>query len=120
MCKTVNYCKIVAIVIFYAVASRPRHFMTVYFLIILIIDLLSLFFFLPFLLNTYLLGSQYTGTNAQFCVQHLIRKLGSEPYIGQRAILSVCQRLLVLAERLLFCDPFDDDFPEMHECMFIM
>ncbi|XP_017411702.1 protein MULTIPOLAR SPINDLE 1 [Vigna angularis] len=65
-------------------------------------------------------GSQYTGTNAQFCVQHLIRKLGSEPYIGQRAILSVCQRLMVLAERLLFCDPFDDDFPEMHDCMFIL
>ncbi|KAL9326069.1 hypothetical protein ACSQ67_006714 [Phaseolus vulgaris] len=65
-------------------------------------------------------GSQHTGTNAQFCVQHLIRKLGSEPYIGQRAILSVCQRLSVLAERLLFSDPFDDGFPEMHECMFIM
>jgi len=92
--------------------------MTVYVLIISNIDLLSLF--LPFLLNTYLLGSQHTGTNAQYCVQHLIRKLGSEPYIGQRAILSVCQRLSVLAERLLFSDPFDDGFPEMHECMFIM
>ncbi|TKY54687.1 hypothetical protein E2542_SST19099 [Spatholobus suberectus] len=65
-------------------------------------------------------GSQHTGTNAQFCIQHLIRKLGSEPYIGQRAILSVCQRILVLAERLLFSDPFDDGFPDMHECMFIM
>ncbi|KAK7347612.1 hypothetical protein VNO80_22148 [Phaseolus coccineus] len=64
--------------------------------------------------------SQHTGTNAQFCVQHLIRKLGSEPYIGQRAILSVCQRLSVLAERLLFSDPFDDGFPELHECMFKM
>ncbi|CAJ1944856.1 unnamed protein product [Sphenostylis stenocarpa] len=65
-------------------------------------------------------GSQHTGTNAQFCIQHLIRKLGSEPYIGQRAILSVCQRILVLAERLLFSDPFDDGFPKMHECIFIM
>ncbi|XP_020231276.1 protein MULTIPOLAR SPINDLE 1 [Cajanus cajan] len=65
-------------------------------------------------------GSQHTGTNAQFCIQHLIRKLGSEPYIGQRAILSVCQRILVLSERLLFSDPFDDGFPDMHECMFIM
>ncbi|XP_061347531.1 protein MULTIPOLAR SPINDLE 1 [Gastrolobium bilobum] len=65
-------------------------------------------------------GSQHTDSNAQYCIQHLIRKLGSEPYIGQRAILSVCQRILVLAERLLFSDPFDDAFPDMHECMFIM
>ncbi|KAG5101769.1 hypothetical protein JHK84_046738 [Glycine max] len=65
-------------------------------------------------------GSQHTGTNAQFCIQHLIRKLGSKPYIGQRAILAVCQRILVLAERLLFSDPFDDGFPHMHESMFIM
>lgn len=68
----------------------------------------------------YLLGSQHSGTDAQFCIQHLVRKLGSEPYIGQRAILSVCQRILVLAERLLFSDPFDDTFANMHECMFIM
>ncbi|GAU18301.1 hypothetical protein TSUD_201890 [Trifolium subterraneum] len=65
-------------------------------------------------------GSQHSGTSAQFCIQHMVRKLGSEPYIGQRAILSVCQRILVLAERLLFSDPFDDTFPDMHECMFIM
>lgn len=79
-------------------------------------------FLLPFPFSkSYLLGSQQTGgTNARFSIQHLIRKLGSEPYIGQRAILSVCQRILVLAERLLFCDPFDDAFPDMHECMFIM
>ncbi|XP_045812924.1 protein MULTIPOLAR SPINDLE 1 isoform X1 [Trifolium pratense] len=65
-------------------------------------------------------GSQHSDTSAQFCIQHLVRKLGSEPYIGQRAILSVCQKILVLAERLLFSDPFDDTFPDMHECMFIM
>ncbi|KAI5414762.1 hypothetical protein KIW84_040286 [Lathyrus oleraceus] len=68
----------------------------------------------------FILGSQHSGTDAQFCIQHLVRKLGSEPYIGQRAILSVCQRILVLAERLLFSDPFDDTFANMHECMFIM
>lgn len=68
----------------------------------------------------YILGSQHTGTNAQFCIQHLVRKLGSEHCIGQRAILSVCQRILVGAERLLFSDPFDDAFPDLHECMFIM
>ncbi|KAK7388392.1 hypothetical protein VNO78_23208 [Psophocarpus tetragonolobus] len=65
-------------------------------------------------------GSQHTGTKAQFCIQHLIRKLGTEPYIGQRAIFCVCQRILVLAERLLFSDPFDDSFPVMHESMFVM
>lgn len=65
-------------------------------------------------------GSQDSGTNAQFCIQHLVRKLGSAPYIGRRVILSVCQRILVLAERLLFSDPFDEKFPDMHECMFIM
>ncbi|XP_045812925.1 protein MULTIPOLAR SPINDLE 1 isoform X2 [Trifolium pratense] len=68
----------------------------------------------------FILGSQHSDTSAQFCIQHLVRKLGSEPYIGQRAILSVCQKILVLAERLLFSDPFDDTFPDMHECMFIM
>ncbi|GAV83201.1 hypothetical protein CFOL_v3_26650 [Cephalotus follicularis] len=64
--------------------------------------------------------SHLTDIDSQFCVQHLIRKLGSEPYIGQRALLSVSQRISVLAESLLFSDPFDDDFPKMHECMFIM
>ncbi|XP_057761341.1 protein MULTIPOLAR SPINDLE 1 isoform X3 [Arachis stenosperma] len=68
----------------------------------------------------FILGSQHSDANAQYCIQHLIRKLGSEGYIGQRAILSVCQRILVLAERLLFSDPFDDAFPDMHESMFLM
>ncbi|KAJ7955658.1 Protein MULTIPOLAR SPINDLE 1 [Quillaja saponaria] len=62
----------------------------------------------------------HVNTDAQFYAQHLIRKLGSEPYIGQRAILAVSQRISVLAERLLFSDPFDDTFPGMHECMFTM
>lgn len=73
-----------------------------------------------FLSQLFFLGSQHSDTDAQFYVQHLIRKLGSEAYIGQRAILSVCQRILMLAERLLFSDPFDDAFPDMHECMFRM
>ncbi|KAJ1433579.1 protein MULTIPOLAR SPINDLE 1 [Sesbania bispinosa] len=80
----------------------------------------GLFVVVSFCKNGILLGTQHTGTNAQFCIQHLIRKLGSEHYIGQRALLSVCQRVLVLAERLLFSDPFDDAFTDMHECMFIM
>ncbi|CAL5376371.1 unnamed protein product [Camellia sinensis] len=62
----------------------------------------------------------HCDTGAQFYVQHLIRKLGSEPYIGQRVILSVSEGISVLAESLLFMDPFDDSFPSMHDCMYRM
>ncbi|KAB1211970.1 hypothetical protein CJ030_MR5G023722 [Morella rubra] len=65
-------------------------------------------------------GSLPTGSDAQFYVQHLIRKLGTEAYIGQRAMLSVSQRICVLAESMLFLDPFDGSFPCMHECMFTL
>ncbi|KAF5445678.1 hypothetical protein F2P56_034714 [Juglans regia] len=64
--------------------------------------------------------SLHTGLDAQFYVQHLIRKLGSEAYVGQRAILLVSQRISVLAESFLFLDPFDDSFPGMHGCMFTL
>ncbi|KAF3452937.1 hypothetical protein FNV43_RR03370 [Rhamnella rubrinervis] len=64
--------------------------------------------------------SNDTNVDAQFYFQHLIRKLGSEPYVGQRAILLVSQRISILAESFLFTDPFDIAFPHMHECMFIM
>ncbi|KAG5409088.1 hypothetical protein IGI04_005407 [Brassica rapa subsp. trilocularis] len=59
-------------------------------------------------------------TSVGFYGQHLIRKLGSDPYIGQRAIFSVSQRLSILAENLLVMDPFDESFPDMDECMFIL
>jgi hypothetical protein len=59
-------------------------------------------------------------TSVGFYVQHLIRKLGSEPFIGQRAIFAISQRISILAENLLFMDPFDESFPEMDECMFIL
>lgn len=65
-------------------------------------------------------GSNCNNMDAQFYFQHLIRKLGSEPYIGQRVILFISQRISVLAESLLFTDPFDIAFPHMHECMFTM
>ncbi|XP_021277481.1 protein MULTIPOLAR SPINDLE 1 isoform X1 [Herrania umbratica] len=64
--------------------------------------------------------AHHSDTNSQFYIQHLLRKLGCEPYIGQRVILSVSQRISVLAESLLFSDPFDENFPAMHECMFVM
>ncbi|KAG6770158.1 hypothetical protein POTOM_025830 [Populus tomentosa] len=61
-----------------------------------------------------------TDTDTQLYIQQLIRKLGCEPHIGQRAILSVSQRISMVAENLLFLDPFDEGFSNMHECLFIM
>ncbi|KAK6136412.1 hypothetical protein DH2020_029833 [Rehmannia glutinosa] len=62
----------------------------------------------------------HSHNNFQFYVQHLMRKLGSDPYVGQRVILSVSQRISIVAESLLFMDPFDGDFPKMHNCMYLM
>ncbi|KAG2274835.1 hypothetical protein Bca52824_057390 [Brassica carinata] len=59
-------------------------------------------------------------TSVGFYVQHLIRKLGSDPYIGQRAIFAISQRISILAENILVMDPFDESFSEMDECMFIL
>ncbi|KDP38699.1 hypothetical protein JCGZ_04052 [Jatropha curcas] len=60
------------------------------------------------------------GADTQFYIEHLIRKLGSESYIGQRAIFLVSQKISLVAENLLFMDPFDDAFPNMHRCLYIM
>ncbi|XP_038987063.1 protein MULTIPOLAR SPINDLE 1 [Phoenix dactylifera] len=65
-------------------------------------------------------GSRDSCSDAQFYIQHLIRKLGNEPFIGQRIILSVSQKISVVAESLLLMDPFDDSFPSMHDSMFMM
>lgn len=64
--------------------------------------------------------TDHLDTPVQFYIQHLIRKLGSEPYIGQRVILSVSQRISVAAESLLFMNPFDDAFPNLHGCVYVM
>ncbi|OVA11032.1 hypothetical protein BVC80_1747g24 [Macleaya cordata] len=64
--------------------------------------------------------SSSSGYDVEFYVQHLIRQLGSDPYIGQRTMLAVSQRISVLAESLLFMDPFDDAFPNTHSCMFVL
>ncbi|KAJ4957968.1 hypothetical protein NE237_025079 [Protea cynaroides] len=65
-------------------------------------------------------GSSNSNSDGQFYVQHLIRRLGNEQYIGQRTTLLVSQRISLLAESLLFMDPFDDAFCNMHDCMFMM
>ncbi|XP_044463616.1 protein MULTIPOLAR SPINDLE 1 isoform X2 [Mangifera indica] len=64
--------------------------------------------------------SLHIHDESQFGIQHLIRKLASEAYIGQRVIFSVSQIISVVAENLLFSDPFDAAFPSMHQSMFLM
>ncbi|XP_020100855.1 protein MULTIPOLAR SPINDLE 1 isoform X2 [Ananas comosus] len=59
-------------------------------------------------------------SDSQFCIQHLIRKLGNEAYFGQRILLSVSEKISIVAESFLFTDPFDDTFPGMHDSMFMM
>ncbi|XP_029116702.1 protein MULTIPOLAR SPINDLE 1 isoform X3 [Elaeis guineensis] len=65
-------------------------------------------------------GSTDSHSDSQFYVQHLIRRLGNEPFIGQRIILAVSQEISVVAESLLLMDPFDDSFPSIHDTMFMM
>ena len=45
--------------------------------------------------------------DAQNRIQHILRKLASVSYIGQRVLLSVAYRISELAETLPFLDPFD-------------
>ncbi|KAK4774223.1 hypothetical protein SAY87_029242 [Trapa incisa] len=59
-------------------------------------------------------------SDVQFYIQHLIRKLGCEPFIGQRSLTAVSHNIYSLAEKLLFSHPFDDNFPRMHEGMFTL
>ena len=73
-----------------------------------------------YFLSVFHSGSNHNNVDPQFYVQHLIRKLGNEAFIGQRAILSVSQRVSLLAESLLVTDPFDVSFPRMNQCMFTM
>ncbi|KAK4374893.1 hypothetical protein RND71_005570 [Anisodus tanguticus] len=64
--------------------------------------------------------SHHFDTAGQFYIQHLTRKVGDEAFVGQRLIFAVSQRISVVAESLLFMDPFDDAFPSMHNSMYIM
>ncbi|KAJ0246034.1 Protein MULTIPOLAR SPINDLE 1 [Hirschfeldia incana] len=65
-------------------------------------------------------GNEVKQLDVGFYAQHLIRKLGCDSYIGQRATFAVSQRISILAENLLVMDPFDESFPEIDECMFIL
>jgi len=61
-----------------------------------------------------------SDSDAQFCVQLLIRKLGNEPFVGQRVMLFVSQNISIVADSLLLMDPFDSAFPGMHGSMYMM
>ncbi|CAH9070538.1 unnamed protein product [Cuscuta epithymum] len=60
------------------------------------------------------------GTDVRFYVQHLMRKLGSDSSIGQCILLSASQRISLVAEGLLFMDPFHNAFPDMHHSMYLL
>ncbi|GFQ03910.1 hypothetical protein PHJA_002534800 [Phtheirospermum japonicum] len=64
--------------------------------------------------------SVHSDYDFQFYVQHLMRKLGSDPYVGQRVILSVSQRISMAAQSLLVMDPFDGAFQKMLNGMYLM
>ena len=82
--------------------------------------LLVTWYFFYFCLQGDASESDNIDNDSQFCIQHMIRKLAFDPYIGHRVMLLVSQRISVLAEKLLFSDPFDDAFPNMHSCMFLL
>ncbi|KAK9098157.1 hypothetical protein Syun_025202 [Stephania yunnanensis] len=64
--------------------------------------------------------SSDSESDAQFYVQHILRTLGSDPYVGQRTLLALFERIYAVAESLLFMDPFDDAFPDSHDSLFML
>ncbi|WMV36381.1 hypothetical protein MTR67_029766 [Solanum verrucosum] len=64
--------------------------------------------------------SHHFDADVQFYIQHLMRKVGNEAFVGQCLIFAVSQRISAMAESLLFMDPFDDAFPSMHNSMYMI
>ncbi|XP_020572621.1 protein MULTIPOLAR SPINDLE 1 isoform X3 [Phalaenopsis equestris] len=60
------------------------------------------------------------NSDVQSLVQHLLRKLGTIAFVGQHAMLLISQKISAAAERMLFMDPFDEAFPNMHCSIFLM
>lgn len=61
-----------------------------------------------------------SDVDGEFYVQHLIRKLGTEHFVGQRVMLVVSQKISVVADSLLVMDPFDNAFPGTDGSMYMM
>nr|GMC64866.1 protein MULTIPOLAR SPINDLE 1 isoform X3 [Ipomoea batatas] len=51
-----------------------------------------------------------SDTDVRFYIQHLMRKLGSNSYTGQRIILSVSQRISLVAEDYLLSWSISEEF----------
>ncbi|MCD9639723.1 hypothetical protein HAX54_024431 [Datura stramonium] len=64
--------------------------------------------------------SHHFDSAVQFYIQHLMRKVGNDTFVGQRLIFAISQRISAVAESLLFMDPFDGAFPNMHNSMYMM
>ncbi|KAH9320855.1 hypothetical protein KI387_015494, partial [Taxus chinensis] len=58
--------------------------------------------------------------DTKFHVQHIMRKLGAVPFIGQRILLATSQKITSVADNLFCMDPFDPMFCQVHDSMFIM
>lgn len=63
---------------------------------------------------------EQAGTDGRFFIQHLMRKLGRDCFIGQCILLSTCQRISLVAEGLLLMDPFHEAFLNMHHSLYLM
>ncbi|PHU00739.1 hypothetical protein BC332_30526 [Capsicum chinense] len=53
-------------------------------------------------------------------IQHLMRKIENEAFVGQRLIFAVSQRISALAKNLLFMDPFVVAFSSMNNSMYMI
>ncbi|XP_057857397.1 protein MULTIPOLAR SPINDLE 1 isoform X4 [Cryptomeria japonica] len=58
--------------------------------------------------------------NTEFHVQHIMRKLGVVPFIGQRILLATSETIISVTDSLFCMDPFDPTFFQVHESMFTM
>ncbi|XP_020572620.1 protein MULTIPOLAR SPINDLE 1 isoform X2 [Phalaenopsis equestris] len=68
----------------------------------------------------FILEPSVGNSDVQSLVQHLLRKLGTIAFVGQHAMLLISQKISAAAERMLFMDPFDEAFPNMHCSIFLM
>ena len=83
-------------------------------------SLASFQFYQIILMNFYFTFPESVPYSFRIYIQHLMRKLGSDPYIGQHIVLAVSQRISMAAETLLFMDPFDNAFPKMHSSIYLL
>lgn len=84
---------------------------------IFILDCITM---LMFLSTLFLAGPDSSCSDTQLYAQHLIRTLGGNFYVGQLALILISHKIKELGESLLLMDPFNDAFPAIHDCLFVM